>query len=56
MLIIFIFALRKEVVIRVDLYWENPDGQVKLYLGDARNLDAIPDESVDMIATSPPYW
>lgn len=46
----------KEVMIRVDLYWETPDGRAKLYLGDARNLSAIADESIDMIATSPPYW
>ncbi len=26
-----------------------------LYVGDARNLDLIPDESVDLIATHPPY-
>ena len=27
----------------------------RTYLGDARNLDQIPDESVDLIATHPPY-
>lgn len=28
---------------------------VKTYLGDARNLDKIKDESIDLIATHPPY-
>jgi len=28
----------------------------KLYLGDARNLNMIEDESVHLIVTSPPYW
>jgi DNA modification methylase len=28
---------------------------IKLYHGDARNLDSIKDESVDLIATHPPY-
>jgi len=27
----------------------------KLYLGDARKLDMIPDETIDLIATHPPY-
>ena len=27
-----------------------------LYLGDARDLDAIADESVHLVVTSPPYW
>ena len=34
---------------------EPPDSRVRLYWGDARNLDAISDESVDLIATHPPY-
>jgi DNA modification methylase len=41
-----------------------PDGQVKgglkptikVYHGDARNLDLIEDESIDLIATHPPYY
>ncbi len=28
----------------------------KLHLGDARNLSWIPDESVHLVVTSPPYW
>jgi DNA modification methylase len=28
----------------------------QLHLGDARNLSWIPDESVHLIVTSPPYW
>jgi site-specific DNA-methyltransferase (adenine-specific) len=27
-----------------------------LHLGDARDLSWIPDESVDLVVTSPPYW
>ena len=30
-------------------------GEIQLYCGDARNLDAIKDETVDLIATHPPY-
>lgn len=33
--------------------WKEPD--IKVYHGDARNLDLIEDESVDLIATHPPY-
>src|SRR5439155_22066838 len=32
---------------------ENP--VIKVYVGDARSLDAIGDESVDLVATHPPY-
>ena len=28
----------------------------KLHLGDARDLSWIPDESVHLVVTSPPYW
>lgn len=28
----------------------------QLHLGDARNLEFIPDESVHLVVTSPPYW
>ena len=31
------------------------DLQVKTYIGDARNLDKIEDETIDLIATHPPY-
>ncbi|NLT96301.1 MAG: methyltransferase domain-containing protein [Clostridia bacterium] len=30
-------------------------GQVELHVGDARNLDFIKDESIDLICTHPPY-
>lgn len=33
--------------------WKEPD--IKVYHGDARNLDLIEDESIDLIATHPPY-
>lgn len=33
------------------------DGDVRLYLGDAlETVRAMPDESVDCVVTSPPYW
>ena len=28
----------------------------RLHLGDARNLDWVPDSSVHLVVTSPPYW
>jgi len=31
------------------------DLQIKTYIGDARNLDKIEDETIDLIATHPPY-
>ena len=34
---------------------ERADGKVLLYKGDARNLDFISDESIDLICTHPPY-
>lgn len=33
--------------------WVEP--QIRLYHGDARNLDELEDESIDLIATHPPY-
>ncbi len=30
--------------------------KVEIYHGDARNLDKIADESVQLVATHPPYW
>ncbi len=32
-----------------------PEARILLYQGDARNLDAIADDSIDLIATHPPY-
>jgi DNA modification methylase len=32
-----------------------PSSTIEVYRGDARNLDAIRDESIDLIATHPPY-
>ena len=34
---------------------EEAKGQVYLHKGDARNLDFIPNESIDLICTHPPY-
>lgn len=30
--------------------------EIRVYHGDARNLDLVEDESVDLVATHPPYW
>jgi DNA modification methylase len=38
-----------------NLYETLPPTQIRLYHGDARNLDLIPDEIIDLIATHPPY-
>ncbi|MEM4555558.1 MAG: DNA methyltransferase [Acidilobaceae archaeon] len=37
-----------------DSEWREPD--IRVYHGDARNLDLIEDESIDLIATHPPYF
>jgi DNA modification methylase len=34
--------------------WEN-GGKVYLHKGDARNLEFVPDESIDFVCTHPPY-
>lgn len=34
---------------------EGADGRVYIHKGDARNMDFIPDESIDLICTHPPY-
>lgn len=34
----------------------NAEVNVKIVRGDSRNLSFIPDEFVDLIVTSPPYW
>ncbi len=38
-----------------NLYEALPPVEIRLYHGDARNLNLIPDESVDLVATHPPY-
>ena len=40
---------------RLDFLPSKDESWHKLYLGDARNLNLIPDESIDLIATHPPY-
>ena len=40
---------------KTDFEHEGADGKVYLHKGDARNLDFVPDESVDLICTHPPY-
>jgi len=37
------------------LFQEYKEPTIKTYLGDARNLNKIDDESIDLIATHPPY-
>jgi site-specific DNA-methyltransferase (adenine-specific) len=41
-----------------NLPWPAPYDQTRhvLHLGDARSLSWVPDESVHLIVTSPPYW
>lgn len=34
---------------------EYREPEIRIYLGDARNLDKIPNDSIDLIATHPPY-
>jgi DNA modification methylase len=38
-----------------NLYEILPSTEIRLYHGDARNLECISDESIDLIATHPPY-
>lgn len=40
---------------RIDFEHEGADGKVFLRKGDARNLDFISDNSIDLICTHPPY-
>ena len=40
---------------KISFKHEGADGKVLLYKGDARNLDFISDESIDLICTHPPY-
>lgn len=40
---------------KIDFLHEGADGKVFLRKGDARNLDFIPDDIIDLICTHPPY-
>ena len=40
---------------KIDFHHEGADGKVFLRKGDARNLDFIADDSIDLICTHPPY-
>jgi len=31
-------------------------GALRVYIGDSRDLSVLPDSSVDLVVTSPPYW
>lgn len=40
---------------KINFEHENANGEVYIHKGDARNLDFIDDESIDLICTHPPY-
>ena len=40
---------------KAEFDYEKANGKVYIKKGDARNLDFIPDESIDLICTHPPY-
>ena len=40
---------------KTDFEYEEANGRVEIHKGDARNLDFIDDDSVDLICTHPPY-
>ena len=40
---------------KIDFEHEGANGKVSIYKGDARKLDFIEDESIDLICTHPPY-
>ena len=40
---------------KIDFEHDGADGKVYIHKGDARNLDFIPDGSIDLICTHPPY-
>lgn len=40
---------------KVNFEHEGADGEVYIHKGDARHLDFIPDNSIDLICTHPPY-
>lgn len=40
---------------KTDFKYESAKGKVYIYKGDARNLDFISDNSIDLICTHPPY-
>lgn len=40
---------------KVNFEHEGADGRVYIHKGDARNLDFVPDNSIDLICTHPPY-
>lgn len=40
---------------KMDFVHEGADGKVYIRKGDARNLDFVPDSSLDLICTHPPY-
>lgn len=40
---------------KIDFEHEGANGKVYIHKGDARNLDFVPDNSIDLICTHPPY-
>jgi len=49
-------AARSAQATDVELEQPKPTTHHRLHLGDARELDWIPDTSIHLIVTSPPYW
>lgn len=40
---------------KIDFEYDSANGKVYIYKGDARNLDFIENDSIDLICTHPPY-
>ena len=51
-----VLAKDKAAVVEIEEAVQRLPTEHQLRLGDARSLDAIEDESVHLIVTSPPYW
>ena len=49
-------AKDRELLKQIELAVQQVPTHHRLYHGDSRNLSFIPDESVHLVVTSPPYW
>lgn len=49
-------AKDQELLKQIELVVQQVPTHHRLYHGDSRNLSFIPDESVHLVVTSPPYW
>lgn len=45
-----------EAIFRIEAVVGNLPTRHRLLLSDSRQLEALPDESVELVVTSPPYW